>query len=129
MILFLIFVAIGIISFILIDNNHVSYDAQEICAEIFVVDIIVVIICIFLIITAQATANRDIKTNEIKYQTLLKRLEVISSEYEDISKVEVIKDVGEWNEKVASIKYWTYNPWTSWFNSKKLADSLEYIEY
>lgn len=129
MILFLIFVAIGIMSFILIDNNHVSYDAQEICAEVFVIDSVVVIICILLIITAQATANRDIKTNEIKYQTLIKRLEVITSEYEDVSKAEVIKDIGEWNEKVMSTKYRTYNPWTSWFNSKKLADSLEYIEY
>lgn len=129
MILFLIFVAIGIISFILIDNKHVSYEAQEISAEVFVVDSIVVIICITMIITAQVTANRDIKTNEIKYQTLLKRLEVTSSEYEDVSKVETIKDIGEWNEKVVSVKYWTYNPWTSWFNSKKLADGLEYIEY
>lgn len=129
MILLLIFVAIGIISFILMDNEHVSYDAQEISAVFFVIDSIAVIICILWIIIAHATVDGDIKTNEIKYQTLIKRLDVISSEYEDVSKAEVIKDIGEWNEKVISTKYWTYNPWTSWFNSKKLADSLEYIEY
>lgn len=129
MILFLIFVAIGIVSFMLIDNKHVSYDVQEISSMFFVIDSIVVIVCILWIITAHVTVNRDIKINEVKYQTLIKRLEVITSEYEDVSKAEVIKDIGEWNEKVMSTKYWTYNPWTSWFNSKKLADSLEYIEY
>ena len=49
-------------------------------------------------------------------------------EYEDVSKSDVIKDVAEWNKEVYSYKHWTYNPWTSWFYSRRLADELEMIE-
>ena len=49
-------------------------------------------------------------------------------EYEDVSKSDVIKDISEWNKKVYSCKHWANNPWTSWFYSKRVADSLEMIE-
>lgn len=31
-------------------------------------------------------------------------------------------------KKERNAKYWAKNPWTSWFWSQKLVDSLEYIE-
>lgn len=47
---------------------------------------------------------------------------------EKVSKVTVIKDVQEWNSDVYSQKYWSESPWTNWFYSEEIVDSLEYIE-
>lgn len=69
-----------------------------------------------------------IHENRIEYESLCKRYEIVTSEYEDVSKSDVIKDIAELNKKVYSYKYWAYNPWTNCFYSKKLADSMELIE-
>ena len=69
-----------------------------------------------------------IEENRIVYESLCERNEVISSEYEDVSKSDVIKDIAEWNKLVYSYKYWAYNPWTNWFHSKRVADELQMIE-
>lgn len=50
------------------------------------------------------------------------------SDYEDVSKTTVIANAYDWNKEVHNAKYWAKNPWTSWFWSQKLVDSLEYIE-
>ena len=52
----------------------------------------------------------------------------ITSEYEDVSKSDVIKDIAEWNKNVYSEKHWAYNPWTSWFYFKRVADDMKMIE-
>ena len=46
----------------------------------------------------------------------------------DVSKADVIQKIYDWNSYVHNTKYWSDNLWTSWFNSKRLADSLKYIE-
>jgi len=84
--------------------------------------------CIIGILIGHAGVDCSIEQNRIARESLCERLEVINSDYEDVSKSDVIKDVAEWNLDVYSYKYWTKNPWTSWFHSPKLADSLEYIE-
>ena len=72
--------------------------------------------------------ERKIQMQQIRYESLCKRLEVINSDYEDVSKSEVIKDIAEWNQEVYDYKYWVDNIWTSWLFNKKIADSLEYID-
>ena len=37
-------------------------------------------------------------------------------------------DIIGFNNALRSTKYWTNNPWTSWFNNDKIAQ-LDYIEY
>lgn len=69
-----------------------------------------------------------IEEKRIEYEALCERYEIATSEYEDVSKSDVIKDVAEWNKEVYSYKHWAYNPWTSWFYSRRLADELEMIE-
>jgi hypothetical protein len=66
--------------------------------------IVIVIFCV-----CSLTANYETGQNNIKYESLCKRLEVINSEYEDVSKSEVIKDVYLWNEKVYRWNYWNNN--------------------
>lgn len=79
-------------------------------------------------ITHHIAVNKDIYEAEIQYESLTKQLQTINSEYEDVSKGEIIQKVYNWNTKVYRLKYWTDSPWTNWLYSKKYADSLKYIE-
>ena len=80
------------------------------------------------IICAHVGVDAQIEENRIEYESLCQRYEIVTSEYEDVSKSDVIKDIAEWNKKVYSTKHWAYNPWTSWFYSKRIADELKMIE-
>lgn len=80
------------------------------------------------IICAHVGVDATIEENRIEYESLCERQEIIASEYEDVSKSDVIKDIAEWNKMVYSEKHWAYNPWTSWFYSKRVADELQMIE-
>lgn len=80
------------------------------------------------IICANVGVDALIEENRIEYEALCERQETINSEYEDVSKSDVIKDIAEWNKDVYSYKHWANNPWTSWFYSKRVADSVEMIE-
>ena len=82
----------------------------------------VIILCVHVCVDAQ------IETNRIEYESLCERNEIVMSEYEDVSKSDVIKDIAEWNRKVYSYKHWAYNPWTNWFYSKRVADQMKMIE-
>lgn len=85
------------------------------------------LIFIMLIAGMHLTASKHLEQNRIRYEGLCKRLEVVNSDYEDVSKSDVIADVTQWNLDVYNTKFWTYNPWTSWFNPKRVADELDYI--
>lgn len=88
---------------------------------------IALLICIIFILSTHTLSKADIKNSEIEYNTLVKRYELINSEYEDVSASEVIKDIGEWNQKVFRRKHFGYSKWTNWFYSKEYIDSLNYI--
>ena len=124
MIVTLIFVVIFVISFII---EKKSDDFTAACTEC-VSGVAILFLCI-----AIACANTGVKCtisqNQIEYEGLCKRVEIAQSKYEDVSKSDVIKDVYEWNKDVYYEKYWTYNPFTSWFHSKKVTDALQYVEY
>ena len=80
------------------------------------------------IIIAHIDVDAKIEENRIEYESLCQRYEIVTSEYEDVSKSDVIKDIAEWNKKVYSTKHWAYNPWTNWFYSKRVADDMKMIE-
>lgn len=82
-------------------------------------------ICIIL---AHVGVDATIEENRIEYESLCERYEIVTSEYENVSKSDVIKDIAEWNKMVYSEKHWAYNPWTNWFYSKRVADELQMIE-
>ena len=81
-----------------------------------------------IIIIAHVGVDAQIEENRIEYNALCQRYEIITSEYEDVSKSDVIKDIAEWNKIVYSTKHWAYNPWTNWLYSKRVADDLKMIE-
>lgn len=106
--------------------RDIEYDTP---ALISMIGFICLIGCIIGILCAHAVENKNIEMNNIEYESLCQRLEIVNSEYEDVSKSEVIKDVSEWNKMVLEKKYWSKNPWTSWFFSQKVVDELKYIDY
>ena len=93
----------------------------------FVAGMIALVIMICLMINAHVGVDTTIERNRIKYDSLCERYEIITSEYEDVSRSDIIKDIAEWNMSVYSYKYWAYNPWTNWFYSRRVADELEMI--
>ena len=106
--------------------RDIEYDIPSL---ISVIGFIFLIGCIIIIIYTHVGENKNIEMNNIEYESLCHRLEIVNSEYEDMSKSDVIKDVSEWNKMVLEKKYWSKNPWTSWFFSQKVVDELKYIDY
>ena len=127
MVLFIITVVAAIIGFIVM--NLTDDEAFGMVGAVFFgVGAIVAFFMMLMIITEHVGVSATIAENQIEYESLCERQELISSEYEDVSKSDVIKDIAEWNKEVYSYKHWANNPWTSWFYSKKIADSMKMIE-
>lgn len=123
MIIFIIFLVMLLLGIIF---EKISYQTDfGIVLKLF--GTICLIVSLLLIIYEHATASKEIAQNKIEYDGLCMRYEVIKSEYEDVSKSDVIADITAWNMEVYNIKYWTENPWTNWFNPREIADNLEYI--
>ena len=88
------------------------------------------IICVCVLEICVVHINDEVSINEaqIQYESLLKRIEVIGSEYESVSRSDVIKDVAEWNKEVYHEKYYLESPWTNWFHDRDYVESLKYID-
>lgn len=136
MILTLMFVAvliIGIVSGFLFKKAKAFSWQETVCELVCCFGLIIGIIgcgvCFLHIISSHTNGvEREIYMRELEYKKLLMQVELVDSEYEDVSKIEVIQKVFEWNNDVYSAKYWAYNPWTNWFYNRKLVDSLQYID-
>lgn len=82
-----------------------------------------------MIVRNHCVINQTITKYQIKHDSIVKELEALEQDTDEkVSRVTVIKDVQEWNSDVYSQKYWSKSPWTNWFYSKEVVDSLEYIE-
>lgn len=89
---------------------------------------ITILICLTVILCSHIDVDYDIHNAQLEHDSIIKQLEYIDAEYENVSKVEIIQKVYEWNQKVYREKHGSENLWINWFYSKKYADSLEYIE-
>ena len=126
MIITIIFVLMIIIGLIAIKiDKYCNFDILEVLAVAF--GVAGLLVCIIIISTQHACAGKIIYNNQIYHDGLCKRLEVVQSDYEDVSKSQVIKDVTEWNMNVYNTKYWTESLLTNWFNPKDIADNMDYI--
>lgn len=129
MILTILAVAITVIGIVMIIKSE--GDNEIVCGFGLLFGIgggVVAFIMVCCIICAHVGIDAEIEENRIEYEALCERQEIVISEYEDISKSDVIKDIAEWNKNVYSYKHWANNPWTNWFYSKRVADSIEMIE-
>ena len=125
-------IVLGIICLFISAKRSLSYDMVVSLVDAGAVSLIgglvITLVTVICIIVSHTGVYNDIYTSKLTYESLIDRIEYIDNDYEDVSKSEVIKDVCEWNKSVHSSKYWSSNPWTSWFWSQKYVDSLEYIE-
>ena len=123
---------LGVIGYILSDRDIVPRKRKEFIILLSLCAVVMAGIAILIeipgIICLHCTANKDIYEYSLKRESIVKQVECISSDYEDVSKATVIANVYDWNKEVYNSKYWAKNPWTSWFWSQKFVDSLEYIE-
>ena len=122
-IIFVLMIIIGLIAMKI--DKYGDLDILEILTMTF--GIVGLLVCVTMISTQHACAGKIIYSNQIYYDGLCKRLEVVQSDYEDVSKSQVIRDVSEWNMEVYNTKYWTESLWTNWFNPKDIADNMDYI--
>lgn len=88
---------------------------------------IAIVICMIAVFN-HTSLDKKLYENNLQYESISKQVEVVNSEYEDVSKADVIQKVYEWNRDVYSYKHWTESPWTNWLYSKTIANSLKYIE-
>lgn len=123
MILFIIALVITAIGILLVKIDC-DYAGITFCT----VGGIVLLTMILIIFAAHTCVGARIERNKIKYDSLCERYKIVTSEYEDVSKSDVIKDIAEWNMEVHDYKYWAYNPWTNLFYSRRVADELNMIE-
>lgn len=95
---------------------------------LFVIGIIWSITCCSFIVGSHIMTDKFIYDNNLERASIVKQVECLSSDYEDVSKTTVIQKVYDWNKEVHNAQYWSDNIWTNWFWSKKYVESLEYIE-
>ena len=128
MIITLIFVAFVVIGLIVAIADPNSEGTVAVAATLLVVGAIALVICVLIIISTHVGVSAQIEKNKIEYESLCKRQEIAISNYEDVSRSDVIKDIAEWNQSVVHYKYCAYNPWTNWFYSKEVIDNMEMID-
>ena len=128
----IVILILGVIGCILYDRDIVPRKCKEYIAILSLCAVFMAGIAILIeipgIICRHYAANKDIYEYSLKRESIVKQVECISSDYEDVSKATIIANVYDWNKEVYNAKYWAKNPWTSWFWSQKFVDSLEYIE-
>ena len=126
-------IIIAIAGFLILDKTHFSDIVDDIVCFITalsgVFGGVTILICLTVILYSHFDVDYNIHKAQLERDSIIKQLEYIDAEYENVSKVEIIQKVYEWNQKVYSEKRGSENLWINWFYSKKYADSLEYIEF
>ena len=121
---------IGLVVSLVETKNVYSQIDHEIMGMVAMLSgFIATVICVLLIIFAHTNVDYHIEKNNMEYEGLQKRIEIIQSEYEDVSDSVLIKDITDWNTRVHSCIHWSKSPWTNWFYSTKEIEALHYIEY
>ena len=124
---------IAIAGFLILNKTYISDIVFDIVSVITILSVtlggITILICLMCILCSHIDVDYDIRSAQLERDSIIKQLEYIDAEYENVSKVEIIQKVYEWNQKVYGEKHGSENLWINWFYSKKYTDSLEYIEF
>lgn len=126
-------IIIAIAGFSIANKTYISVIVGDIICSIAtlsgVLGSFTILICLTFILCSHFDVDYDIYNAQLERDSIIKQLEYIDAEYENVSKVEIIQKVYEWNQSVYREKRGSENLWINWFYSKKYADSLEYIEF
>lgn len=105
------------------------YDIFVLPMIIAFLSLLIFINCLIVHITANTFVNKKIQKSKIEYESIINQIKELENDNEDVSSIEVIKEISKWNQKVLDYKYGRENPWTSLFYNKKYANSLKYIDW
>ena len=84
-------------------------------------------IVVVVIIIGHTGVDASIYKAHMQRESIIKQIECVNSEYEDITRSKVIENAYNQNKNVYTAKYWGKSPFTNWFWSQEYVDSLEYI--
>lgn len=84
--------------------------------------------CLIDCLSENTFVDKHIQKKQIEYEYLIKQIEEVDNNNEDVSSLEAIQKVSEWNQDVFAYKYGQKSPWTNIFYNKRYADSLKYID-
>ena len=127
MLIFLV-ALIAMIVFYIVYTETMFTSIGEIAERLSSIAFWVVFISFIIFVLAHIGTDSKIMKNEIRYNALLNEVKIADAGNDDAAKILAIKDVSEWNQKVKEDKYWTYNPWTSWYHNEKVVDVEKVIK-
>lgn len=127
-IIFVVILVVSIVLSVIADNKYIDW--MLIIGAIFItLSGVGAIFSLVMIVTNHYAIDKTIAVNQMEHDSIVKEVEALEQDTDEkVSRVTVIKDVQEWNSAIYSQKYWSESPWTNWFYSKEVVDSLEYIE-
>ena len=127
-----ILLILGIVGTVIAIKYDFSYDKKAVIGgfsvAIAICGGVMIFICLVAIVVVHCTADNAIYNAGLERECLMKQIECINSEYEDVSKTDVIRNVYEWNKKVHKAQHYSNSIWTNWFWDADYVNSLQYIE-
>lgn len=90
---------------------------SEFSIMLVVVSGLALLICLLMICSVHSRHNTYIDMIAAKEtrESLVKQLSIVTSDYEDVSKTEVIEKITEWNIKCKKDSYYASSFWYNWF--------------
>lgn len=86
------------------------------------------VLIVIILLCNYCGVDHDIHLAQMEREKIMQQIEIINTEYEDVSKTQVIESVCEWNEDVYSTHWLNNNPWTNWFINDRYDESLQEID-
>lgn len=133
MIITLICIAVSVTGVVMYaTTKRFKHDNYELCsiAVMTLGFLFVIIIGIGIFVTHSCTSIHIIE-NEAEMKALraeVQAVETMDTDLGNLSRIQVIQDVTEWNKNVSKKKTFLANPLFSWFVDKQVVDALEYID-
>lgn len=128
--LLLIIIIIGVSVFL--NNIFLNFKSWYVLASLPLISTVIssflLIFCLTNCISENTFVDKSIHKKQIEYEYLIKQIEELDNHNEDVSSIEVIQRVSEWNQDVFTYKEGQKSPWTNIFYNKRYADSLKYID-
>ena len=130
LLLLLTIIIIGISSFLSkIFLKSKRWDWVAVFPLVFIfICFILLLLCLIGCLSENTFVAKNIQKKQIEYEYLIKQIKELDNNNEDVSSIEVIQKVSEWNQDVFTYKYGQKNPWINIVYNKRYADSLKYID-
>ena len=119
-------------------NKHGSWDRRrlynfmfsiwEISEYVSAISAVIFAVVMAAFLFSRIGVDVHAQNTRLRHDALVYEYEMLNSDCEDISKIEVINNITDWNRSVTWERHWAESPWTNWFQPKKVTEAYEYIE-